>query len=149
VARASNRSTKTESGVIKGKLAYLSPEQCEGLELDGRADIFSLGACLYETLTGEQPFRHENEYHTLQAIVQGPVPSIREAQPYLPESLDAIAQQALAKHPADRFQTASDFEHALEEWLRNHHHRVTGADLETFMESVYWSEIQSGPTIEP
>lgn len=73
VARATERVSRTEVGFVKGKAAYMSPEQAEGLELDARSDVFSLGVCLWEMRAGRRLFKRDNEYETLLAVQAAPI----------------------------------------------------------------------------
>jgi len=103
---------ETEEGTILGTIAYLSPEQAQGLKVDPRSDIFSFGAVLYEMLTGRRAFRGENKVSTIAAILN------REPEPLAettPRELDRIVQRCLRKDPARRFQTMADLKVALEE----------------------------------
>jgi len=103
---------ETEEGVVLGTIAYLSPEQAQGLKLDGRSDIFSFGAVLYEMLTGRRAFRGETKVSTIAAILN------REPEPLAettPRELDRIVQRCLRKDPARRFQSMADLKVALEE----------------------------------
>lgn len=114
VAKAANNSTKTRSGVIKGKLQYMSPEQAQAQALDGRADIFSLGMTLYKMLTGRLPFTGQNEYQVYDQILRKkPVPP-RRLMPEIPERVDAIVLKALRKNRARRFQTAQEMADLLD-----------------------------------
>lgn len=98
VAKAATQKHKTEAGNVKGKFAYISPEQYQGQPLDGRSDVFSLGVTLYEALTGESPYERASEFETVAAIVlDAEVPSVRAARPEVPDELEAIVASALAK----------------------------------------------------
>ena len=102
----------TEEGKILGTIAYLSPEQAQGLKLDPRSDVFSFGAVLYEMLTGRQAFQGETKVSTIAAILN------REPEPLAettPRELDRIVHRCLRKDPARRFQTMADLKVALEE----------------------------------
>ena len=103
---------QTASHAVVGTVAYMSPEQAEGKPVDARSDIFSLGALLYEMVTGKRPFRRDTEIATLAAVLN------EEPQP-LPESVPAelqrIISRCLRKDPARRFQTAGDLKVELEE----------------------------------
>ena len=148
IAKASSQITKTQAGTIKGKFAYMAPEQCLGQPLDRRADIFSLGICLYESLTGRPLYHRKIEYETMQAVVHGDVPSIRDIDPDLPEELDGIVQRCLQKNPAERFQTAGELQTALEQWLITHNHAVTSGRIGDLMNICFDEEIQRGPLVD-
>src|SRR5580704_8668261 len=98
----------TEHGTIVGTFQYMSPEQVEGKELDGRSDIFSLGAVLYEMLTGKRAFEGKSQLSVASAILEkepAPIPTIK---PLTPRSLDHVVRRCLAKDPDDRWQSARD-----------------------------------------
>ncbi len=106
---------QTEDGSILGTVAYMSPEQAEGKEIDARSDIFSFGVMLYEMLTGRRPFTGDTKLSTLAAIVnQEPRPA-RQLVDGLPPELDRVLARCLRKDPARRFQTMADLKVALEE----------------------------------
>lgn len=104
-------------GAPQGKYEYMSPEQVRGERIDPRSDVFALGICLFEVLTGRSPYARDSIPATMTAVVEEPVPSIRSVKAELPEGLDRIVQRALAKRRDDRFQTAGDMQKALEDWL--------------------------------
>jgi eukaryotic-like serine/threonine-protein kinase len=105
----------TEAGSILGTVAYMSPEQAEGKEIDARSDIFSFGVMLYEMLTGRRPFTGDTKLSTLAAIVnQEPRPA-KQLVEGLPSELDRVLARCLRKDPARRFQTMADLKVTLEE----------------------------------
>jgi Tol biopolymer transport system component/predicted Ser/Thr protein kinase len=100
----------TRVGTIVGTAGYMSPEQAQSLEVDGRTDIFSLGAVLYESLTGDRAFSGKSTIDTLHAVINRDPPPAVEVNPGLPIELADIIAKALAKDPADRYRHAADFE---------------------------------------
>jgi len=98
----------TEKGTIVGTFQYMSPEQIEGKELDGRSDIFSLGAVLYEALTGQRAFEGKSQLSVASAILEKEPAPISTIKPLAPRSLDHIIRRCLAKDPDDRWQSARD-----------------------------------------
>jgi eukaryotic-like serine/threonine-protein kinase len=105
--------SSTQPGLLIGSPRYMSPEQLAGVPLDGRSDIFSLGAVLYELLTGQAPFHGKDLRELMYCIFhKEPLPLSRLVT-RLPTSLDAVVARALAKKPADRFQNARDLARAL------------------------------------
>jgi serine/threonine-protein kinase len=113
VATAAHRLTQTASGQVKGKYAYMSPEQCRGEPLDRRSDIFSLGTVLYELTTLRRLFKRPNELQCMKAICDEPIPApTREVEGY-PPSLEKICTRALARDPDERFATALEMREAL------------------------------------
>jgi eukaryotic-like serine/threonine-protein kinase len=111
IARA--RHIKEEEGVVKGKFAYMSPEQASGQQVDARADIFSTGIVLWEATCARSLFGHLKGRQALNAIKNAQVPRPREIDPAVPAELEEIILKALAKRPEDRYQTARDFHRAL------------------------------------
>jgi serine/threonine protein kinase len=115
VAKAAVRFHETRVGTIKGKIAYLSPEQCTGNRpVDRRSDVFSLGIVLYELLTVERLFRRDSDFATMAAIVTDDVPPPSEVRRDVPPELDTVVMRALEKQPDDRFPTAGALVDALE-----------------------------------
>lgn len=136
VAKARSHATKTRPGMIKGKFAYMAPEQCRGQTVDARADVFALGLCLYEALTGRALYVRETEFATITALLDEPPPSIRAIDPRLPQQLDQIVQMALAKQPDARFASALDLQMALEAWLATTGTFVNAARIATSIDRL-------------
>jgi serine/threonine protein kinase len=106
----------TEQGTIVGTFQYMSPEQVEAKELDGRSDIFSLGSVLYETLTGKKAFEGKSQLSVASAILEKEPVSINMLKPMTPSAVEHAIRRCLAKDPEDRWQTARDL--ALElKWI--------------------------------
>ena len=105
----------TEAGIAVGTPEYMSPEQATGeAGVDGRSDLYSLGCVLYEMLTGDPPFRGRTVQATLARQLHDPPPSLRVTRSQVPAAVEQAVMTALAKVPADRFATATDFARALE-----------------------------------
>ncbi len=113
LAKATGRLVTTQVGIVKGKLAYLSAEQARGESIDYRSDIFSLGTCFYEWLTGQRLFLRQSDPDTVIAVQQAMVPPLRAVRPELPSELQEIVGRALQPDPAHRFQTAAEMQEAL------------------------------------
>lgn len=109
--------TLTRQTVV-GTPGYMSPEQAEGLPVDARSDVFSLGAVLFRALTGRPPFAGEDTPRVLYAIVYKAPPAPRELAPELPEDVDRVLALALAKRPSERFATAEELARALADAAR-------------------------------
>ncbi|HUU02402.1 MAG TPA: protein kinase [Myxococcota bacterium] len=118
IAKAADKIHKTRTGQIKGKWQYMSPEQCKGQSLDARSDIFSLGVVLWELLTHSRLFKRKSDSATVLAIVQEPIPRVREKQSDVPAELADIADRALKRKPADRFQDVGEMGAALMKYIR-------------------------------
>jgi serine/threonine-protein kinase len=105
---------QTSSGHVIGTPAYMSPEQVDGSEyLDGRSDIYSLGAVLFEMLTGEPPFRGSTVTAIIANRLTSPAPSARAFRELVPEAVDSAVKKAMANLPADRFTSATQFAEAI------------------------------------
>ena len=108
----------TQTGLVMGTATYFSPEQAQGLDVDGRSDIYSLGVVLYEMLTGKPPFSGENPVSiAYQHVRETPTPP-RSVNPSISASLEAIVSQAMAKLPAERYQSADEFRADLDRFVR-------------------------------
>ncbi|MCW5801754.1 MAG: protein kinase, partial [Deltaproteobacteria bacterium] len=114
VAKAADRMQETHAGTVKGKISYLSPEQCRGMELDRRSDLFSLGIVFWELLATERLYKRASDFENMTAIVNEPPPPPSLRRPHIPKEIDAIALRLLAKDPAQRFQNADQVVEVLE-----------------------------------
>ena len=107
-AAVTQSSPMTEQGAIVGTFQYMSPEQIEGRELDGRSDLFSLGAVLYEMLTGQRAFVGKSQLSVASAILEKEPAPITSIKPMTPPALDHAIRRCLTKDPEERWQTARD-----------------------------------------
>jgi serine/threonine protein kinase/predicted ATPase len=114
VARAEQRFLRTTPGLVKGKLPYMSPEQADGRRIDSRTDIFALGVCLWEALTGRRLFRGASQAETMQKIFACQVspPSLYRAE--VPPEVDALVLKALSKEASGRYKRAADLGEAID-----------------------------------
>jgi serine/threonine protein kinase len=140
IAHAAVREARTKTGMVKGKFAYMAPEQCTGNPVDRRTDVFALGVVLWECLTGQRLFKRKGTYETYRAILSGEIPAPSQVNPALDRALDGVALTALAREPERRFPTAQAFAHALEGWLRG---RGQKADVARFIGSVFADEVRT------
>jgi len=147
-AAVTQSSPMTEQGAIVGTFQYMSPEQVERKELDGRSDIFSLGAVLYEMLTGQRAFEGKSQLSVASAILEREPAPLSSVKPMTPPALDHLIRHCLAKDPNDRWQTARDLFLELK-WIadagsqagvpapmisqRNVHERITQAAAAFFL----------------
>jgi Tol biopolymer transport system component/tRNA A-37 threonylcarbamoyl transferase component Bud32 len=114
-AQTATVTSDTAEGRILGTVAYMSPEQAEGKEVDARSDVFSLGTILYEMLTGKRPFHGETTMSAISSILKDEPSSVTEVKPGLPRHTARILRRCLAKDPERRCQTAIDLRNELEE----------------------------------
>ncbi|MBK7581484.1 MAG: serine/threonine protein kinase [Myxococcales bacterium] len=138
VAKAAGRTVEhTNSGQIKGKPPYMSPEQALGKDIDRRTDVFALGIILYQLTTGKHPFRGENDMITLQNIVSDrPIIPPRAYDKDYPKPLEAVVMRALDRDPEKRFQTAAEFEAALDRVFPPTIPRVRTEDVGKFVKAM-------------
>lgn len=114
IARALGRMRSTPSGEIKGKLAYIAPEQLSGGQVDRRADVYGASVVLWETLAGRVLFDADTESALVHKVLREPVPTPSSVSPGVPRAVDEIVMKGLARDPNDRFDTALDMALALE-----------------------------------
>jgi serine/threonine-protein kinase len=114
IAMAANRKTKTQTGFVKGKVGYLSPEQVGGKDVDARTDVFALGILLYELSTLHRAFRDSSDLATMQRIKLGKVRRPSQLVPDYPLELETIVMKALQVDPRDRFSDADAMRRAIE-----------------------------------
>ncbi len=144
----SDQQTTTSNGTLKGKFAYMSPEQYRREPLDARSDIFSLGVCMYETLTGQSLFDRGTEFQTVAAILfEQERPSIRTLRSDVPEAIDAILASALERDRAHRCPSADVLERRLLEWLNGAGHIVRNRDVGEFTAKMFPERARAGPKL--
>jgi len=140
IAKSEMATHKTETGTIKGKFVYMSPEQSAALELDARSDIFSMGICLYEALTYKNPFAKGNAVLSLDAIQRQDPPPLAEFKPEYAVFQD-IMDRALAKNREDRFNTCKEFATALRALIETGAVARHSKDLQDYMNDVFHEQI--------
>lgn len=118
IARVLGSARMTRTGRILGTIEYMSPEQVHGQETDARSDIYSLGIVLYEMVTGRAPFNSQSEFELMRAQIEDPPPPPSNFAEHVPQAVEQIILRALAKDPAERFQTAAEFHAALTDAAR-------------------------------
>jgi serine/threonine protein kinase len=137
IALAAHRAEHTQSGVLKGKVAYMSPEQCNCDPVDRRSDVFSLGIVLYELVTVRPCFAGDNDFMTMSAIVGGKLARPSTFRKGLPPALEAIIMKALARDAAARFQSADELRRALEELAAAEGLRNSATALADYMKKKF------------
>lgn len=140
IAYAAERITHTTAGTLKGKVAYMSPEQTVRTELDRRSDIFSLGIVLYESVCLKRLFKEDSEAAALMRVREADVPKPRSIRPSIPPELEAIILKALARKPDDRFSTAQAMAERLNRLLVKHGHVVGQPQIAKFMDGLFYQK---------
>src|SRR5688572_5190668 len=142
IAKAASRASRTQVGVLKGKFAYMSPEQVRGQPTDRRSDLFALGVIFYEMLTGERLFLGESDYSTLEAVRNAKVPAPRKFNPNLSKELEAVVLKLLARDPKDRYQWASELHEDLQDHLIHEGRVFHARHLRQSMQETYARDIE-------
>ncbi len=137
IAKAVALSQASRSSSLKGKVAYMSPEQCKGGHIDRRSDIFALGLVMQEMLTSHPVFGELGHVEALHAVAAGKVPPIGELWPECPADLAAIVGRALQPDPDERYATARELQRDLERFAHDHRLMLSSTDLAEFLEDVF------------
>jgi serine/threonine protein kinase len=133
IAKAQNRlGTRTRTGVVKGKVQYMAPEQARGDPHDRRVDVWALGVCLYELVTDRLPFDGDNPLEVLSRITSTDPPPIEEV---IPSSVREVISSALARYPEERFATAAAFRRAIENTLAQLGVSSSSEDVAAFLDA--------------
>jgi hypothetical protein len=149
IAKAVSKAGQTQMGALKGKLQYMSPEQAWGRAVDARSDLFSLGAVLYEMLTGDRLFTGDTEISVLESVRQGQIRSTRQADPSIPVEVDEIVARALAYDPPSRFASAGEMKQRIESVLHSLGLSPDPTDLAAWVHKVQEEEPASGDWSAP
>jgi hypothetical protein len=143
IARAASRLHHTRAGKLKGKLAYMSPEQVEGSKLDHRSDIFSCGTLLFEMLTHQRPFRGEGEIAVMQAIREAKPAPPSTINPDVPLAIDQIVAKALHREPEQRYQSAAELSDAIEDYFSRTRNQVVSHRVAEWMRDAFAGELEA------
>jgi hypothetical protein len=141
IAKAELRETRTRSGTIKGKFAYMSPEQCVANNVDRRTDVFALGVIVHELLTGRRLFKRSSPYETYQAVLECAVEPPSKLNNQLDPAVDAIVMKAVAKDKEQRYATAEAFGDAMLGYLHHRGKSSGGNELGRYFEQFFGQEI--------
>jgi hypothetical protein len=137
VAKGAQRTAESTSGTVKGKVAYLSPEQCESTTIDRRSDLFALGIVLHEMLTGRRLFDRETDFNAMLAITTEDVAPPSATRPEVPRAVDALVMKALARSPDARFATAAEMLGVLEEIAARERLSLSGTAMGRFLRETF------------
>jgi len=136
IAKAGALTMQTRAGTLKGKIGYMSPEQCRGDAVDRRSDVFALGILLYEITTGRRLYFADSHYAILNKIIEGRFTLPCEVDPEYPAELEAIVRRALDTDPDERFPTAEAFQAALEDFVHEARIRCSTSVLARYVETL-------------
>ena len=128
---------RADEGQLRGKFPYMSPEQCRGLALDHRSDIFSLGIVMFELTTGRRLFRGKNEVDTIRRIIEDPYPQPTKIRPGYPPALEPIVLRALARERDARYGSARELQADIERFVRDERVPVSSIALSNFMHELF------------
>ncbi|MEM6992911.1 MAG: serine/threonine-protein kinase [Myxococcota bacterium] len=146
IAKATTVSEHTAAGTLKGKIPYMSPEQCRAEALDRRSDICSLGVLLYELTVGRRPYQAANEVALLAVVARGNAPPPSSVWPAYPKDLERIVMNAMAADRNYRYPSARALQMDLEEFARVYRIPVSTARLAHYMENLFDAESRKWPT---
>jgi serine/threonine protein kinase len=142
IAKAANQVDQTKNGEIKGKLSYMSPEQCLGRPLDHRSDIFSLGVVLYEWITGFKLFTGDSEVAILKSITDGKIYAPSYFKSDIPEEVEAILMRALEKDRDKRYQSAWEMQYDIDQFLTRYEFTPSNIHLSNFLKQLFADELE-------
>ena len=140
IAKAASKASQTQSGALKGKLQYMSPEQAWGKPIDRRSDLFSLGVVLHELLTGDRLFRGDTDIQVLEKVRNADLSPPSRRNPEVPRNLDNVVLRALAKDPDDRYANASDLLRDLDSVLYSYTPAPGSADVAIYLHRLQAEE---------
>ena len=142
IAKATLNRISTKTGIIKGKVKYMSPEQAFGHPLDRRSDVFSAGSVLYELCTGRPPFRARNEVDLIFEVRDAKPPKPAELNPNLPKELGEIIEKSMERSRSARFQSALELRDALVRFLKSYDPSYRRTRLARYMKRLWAEEIE-------
>jgi len=142
IAKATHNRVQTKTGIIKGKVKYMSPEQAFGRKLDWRSDIFSAGSVLYELATGAAPFSAANEIDLIFAVRDAEPKPSGNVNRHIPPELQHIIEKAMTRSRSGRYQTSMEFRDALLGFLRRYNPKYRRTKLARFLKKLWAEEIE-------
>jgi eukaryotic-like serine/threonine-protein kinase len=141
IAKVKDASANTQTGTVKGKYAYMAPEQLRGSNIDRRVDVFALGVSLYEMLALRRLFQRATDYLTFRAVMEQPIPDIRRYRPDAPEPLVDAIMRALERDPANRYDTARQFGTAVLDALNAIKRPWSQGEISDFVRANFSNEL--------
>jgi serine/threonine protein kinase len=142
VARATSKLSTTRTGQLKGKLAYMAPEQARGAkDIDRRADIFAAGVVLWEALEGRRLFKGDGDADTLNKVLNEPIPALKSTETTVPREVEAVLDTALNRERTGRYPTAAAFADALERVAEEVGEVATHKDVASYLDEILGEDI--------
>lgn len=141
IAKATSHEGRTVTGLVKGKFAYIAPEQAMGQPVDGRADLWSVGVILWELLSGKRLFKADNEAATLRATLRAEVPRLSTLRAGIPVVLERIVERSLQRHASLRYADAAEMKSELLRYLRSLPQVPDVLSIATHMKATFGREI--------
>ena len=137
IAKAASRLTHTRAGTVKGKCAYMSPEQARGKTLDGRSDLFGVGILMHEMLTGRRLFTGESDFEILTKVIRDPIPKPSDLVPGIDPELEQICLKTLEREREHRWRDGLEMEAALNDWMRARGVDHSNTGLDRFVQTIF------------
>lgn len=137
IAKAADSSQDTRAGVLKGKCAYMSPEQFGTARVDRRSDIFSVGILLWQALTGQRLWNGLTETEIFTRLAKGEIPPVTSVNANAPEALVQLCMKALASAKEERFNTAEELQTGIEDYMAQHSLRVSATQIGSFLAELF------------
>lgn len=140
IAKANGKINQTQVGILKGKFSYMSPEQARGLQLDARSDLFALAVVLYELVTLERCFFGQSDFSTIERVRNLEFTPPKKIRREVPSALEKIILKGLAKDPNERYQSAADFQEALNRYLSKYAPQFSRTQAQSYMRRLFGSD---------
>jgi len=137
IAKAASSSTHTATGIVKGKIAYMAPEQMVGDNVDRRADVFSIGCMLWALATGKKLWKDTPDVHIMRRVINAEIPNPQSVNPACDTELDRIVMKALAGERNERYQTGLELQEDLEHFLEHQRITVKQKEIGNFVSSLF------------
>jgi serine/threonine-protein kinase len=148
IARAAGMGGQTDTGMLKGKIGYMAPEQVLDTGVDARTDLYAAGIVLYELLTGRHPFATSNEAETLRRARNPEIVPPRAVRPSLDPGLDELVMRALQIDKSRRYASGGEMLHAIEAYLRDHAMAVTATDVAALVRVATLAPTEQEPPVD-
>jgi serine/threonine protein kinase len=137
IAKAADSSNDTRTGIMKGKCAYMAPEQFGGMRVDRRSDVFALGVMLWQALTETRLWKGLSDADIFARLSRGEIPTPRSVKPNVPEELERICMRALGQKPDDRYSTAAELQSEIESYIVRANLRINTRDLGAYLTELF------------